>query len=124
MAAYYTIVQYVPDPVTNERINIGVVVLSQGHVLSRFVQNWDRVADFGREDIRYLQSFAREVEGMSEQRLREIIGDWNHSIQFSPLAGSSLGGVELLDDAVGRYLQGYAAKEPSRPFGADLPSEN
>ena len=35
MAAYYTVVQYVPDPVADERINVGVVGFARGRVLVR-----------------------------------------------------------------------------------------
>ena len=41
-----SIIQYVPDAVTNERINIGVLVLHEGRVKSLFLHNWNRVKQF------------------------------------------------------------------------------
>src|SRR5579885_3191655 len=40
MASFYTVVQYVPDPVADERINAGVIVFSRDRVAARFVKNW------------------------------------------------------------------------------------
>jgi hypothetical protein len=36
MVCYYTIVQYYPDPIADERINIGVMVFGDDQVRSRF----------------------------------------------------------------------------------------
>ncbi len=47
MASFYTVVQYVPDPVTDERVNIGVIVAAEDTVQSRFLSNWRRVKQFG-----------------------------------------------------------------------------
>ena len=94
----YTVVQYLPRPLTGERINIGVIAWGGGKLAARFVENWRRVRAFGHEDTEFLQDFVRQVNksvdaasllpGLSDQTVDEdclstIIGSWSHSIQFS-----------------------------------------
>ncbi|MBD2774779.1 DUF3037 domain-containing protein [Iningainema tapete] len=62
MVSRYSIIQYVPDPIADERINIGVVVFNEDAVKSRFLTNWERVRLFGMEDIDFLKDFADRVQ--------------------------------------------------------------
>lgn len=71
MVSYYTVVQYYPDPIADERINIGVMAFGDGRVRSRFIQDWRRVEQFGGEDISFLHDFARRAEAWEETTLRE-----------------------------------------------------
>ncbi|HAG84064.1 MAG TPA: DUF3037 domain-containing protein [Cyanobacteria bacterium UBA12227] len=99
MASKYSIVQYVPNPIADERINIGVVAFDDNRVCVRFLTNWDRVSKFGGEDINFLKDFARRMNEASElgllvpgeqsddtpkhERLRKIARGWINSIQFT-----------------------------------------
>ncbi|MEM9544071.1 MAG: DUF3037 domain-containing protein [Cyanobacteria bacterium P01_E01_bin.42] len=70
MASRYSIIQYVPDPIAEERINIGVLVFDRQNVKVHFLSNWKRVRYFGRqEDIRTLKSFAERMQKSAEQGL-------------------------------------------------------
>jgi hypothetical protein len=41
MPARYSVIQYLPDPATDERINFGVLAFGDGdHLYARFVRNW------------------------------------------------------------------------------------
>ncbi len=114
MGSRYSIIQYVPDPIANERINIGVVAFDDQTVTVRFLQDWKRVRDFGKaQDIKGLQDFATRMQGASEQgllypgdedngqarheRLKVIIRDWRNSLQFTELHGALLSPQELID---------------------------
>ena len=60
MTSHYSIVQYVPDPIADERINVGVIATGEnGTVRVRFLGHWQRVHQFGRGDVSFLQEFAR-----------------------------------------------------------------
>ena len=104
MPAYYSIIQYVPDPVTDERINVGVAGYYEGRVETRFLVNWQRVrALCGKEsvDLNRLEPLFR---GIDEDRLRKMIGEWRNSIQFTS-PGSSLKSLEdTIDEAAARFL--------------------
>src|SRR5215210_4704143 len=104
MPVYYTVVQYLPDPVTDERINVGVIVFGDGQVRSHFLHDWRRVRQFGAEDIGFLLDFADRVkqatgsqlpltddypsQPITEELLANIAGTWINSIQLTPARAS------------------------------------
>ena len=51
MATFYSVIQFVPDPVADERMNAGVVVFGNGRILVRFVENWGRLQRFSNQDV-------------------------------------------------------------------------
>jgi Protein of unknown function (DUF3037) len=115
----YSVVQYLPDPVTDERINIGVVAFGDGVMRARFVRNWRRVGSFGGPDIDFLKKFARDVETAAEQQiplalegsrldaeaLRQAAGRWMNSIQLTEPRGSTLEPDELVGKIARRFLR-------------------
>ena len=124
MTAHYTVVQYVPDPTADERVNFGVIVWDGERVLSRFVGDWRRVRAFGGEDIRFLRDFARSIsektsaelrlpevgDEIDPQTLTNMISEWSYSIQFTDPRGSLKSADALLGEAAGLYL-----REAARP---------
>ena len=105
MPAFYSVIQYVPDTVADERINVGVLVFSEGRVRSRFLQNWDRVRRFAQKDIDYVRDFADWVSNAAvqpagssvtmplpgfsasmrpdQQTIRQIATEWSNGIQIT-----------------------------------------
>jgi Protein of unknown function (DUF3037) len=110
MATFYTVIQFVPDPVADERVNAGVAVFGEGRILVRFVENWGRLRRFGNKDVTFLKQFARDLgtrihDGtVTESLLREMAASWKNAIQFTPPRGSLLSLEQLLEDAEGRFL--------------------
>jgi hypothetical protein len=121
MVSYYSVVQYVPDPVTDERINIGVIVVGDGRPRTRFLQDWRRVRQFGQQDPGALREFAREINQaanvqlpldarfdvlqVNEQLLQRMTGRWINSIQVTPPRASLLSPSQLLDEMAARFLR-------------------
>ncbi len=115
MATYYTVIQYVPDPIADERINTGVIVFGEGRIKSRFVDKWDRISRFGDRDITELRAFAKQIEeasrhaltygdSLDERAIREMATHWTGSIQLTKPRGSLLTHDELMEDVGRRYL--------------------
>lgn len=120
MASRYSIVQYVPNPIADERINIGVVAFDDNDVRVQFVNNWGRVQAFGGEDINFLRDFAKRMnkaagEGLlfpgdrpndtpKHERLKKIAQGWMNSIQFTEPRGSLENVESLLEDIAQTYL--------------------
>jgi Protein of unknown function (DUF3037) len=121
MSAFYSVIQFVPDPVADERVNAGVVVFGEGRVLVRFVENWDRLRRFGNKDVSFLKQFARDLEKRirdgttTEEMLRDMAANWRNAIQFTSPRGSLLGLEQLIADAEDRFLANDNAPG-SRPF--------
>lgn len=125
-AAFYSIVQFVPDPIADERVNIGVIVFSNGRVLSRFLHRWDRVKRFAQADIGYVQEFSRWIGdavnpspsghlplslpgvpvsgGPNEETIRRIATEWSSSIQLTPPQPSLEDPQTLLDRLARSHL--------------------
>ena len=59
MVSRYSIIQYVPNPIADERINIGVVAFNEDAVRTHFLSNWERVRYFGMEDTEFLKKLLR-----------------------------------------------------------------
>jgi hypothetical protein len=126
MSSWYTVVQYLPDPVIDECMNVGVVVFGDGRLHTRFVHDWRRVRLFGQADVDFLKDFAASleeaannrmmplpgvpgVERVTEETLRTIVGRWINGIQCTPPRASLKSTEDLLADISLRFL-----REPAR----------
>jgi hypothetical protein len=118
--SYYSIVQYVPDPVADERVNVGVIAFGEGAIHSRFIRNWSRVEAFGGQDIAFLRTFADKVAHWSPPQVeipglemgvrvsaddfRRLAGTWINSIQFTEPKASLLSPEDALHASL-RFLR-------------------
>lgn len=120
MASQYSVIQYVPNPIADERINIGVLAFNDQVVRVHFLQNWKRVKQFGNEDVSFLRDFADRMEESAarsgffleecskdtpkHQQIIKVARGWMNSIQFTEPCGSLLDVDSLLEDAAETYL--------------------
>lgn len=100
MPSYYSVIQFTPDPATDERINIGVVAFDEQATSVSFLTNWERVKRFAGDDIEFIHRFVSDVEAgiqairelpgmnaipaMTGERLAALAETWKHSIQLTP----------------------------------------
>jgi len=119
MPAHYAVIHYAPNPIANERINIGVIAFDEHRIRCQFVNNWTRVKQFGAEDIGFLQEFADDLGQSAEDQLLlqlsgpgrldadaifRMAGSWVNSIQMSPPKGSLRDVDALLIEMSAIYL--------------------
>ena len=121
MASRYSIIQYVPNPIADERINIGVLVFDEEIIKVHFLYSWERVNSFGRENTKFLRDFAKHMEESSKNgllfphddpnngqsrvdRLRKVSQGWINSIQFTEPRGSLENIGSVFEDAIRTYL--------------------
>jgi len=120
MTSRYSVIQYVPNPIADERINIGVVAFNNDVIQVRFVNNWERVRQFGVKDIEFLKDFAQQISndardglllasenlyGLSnEELILRISKRWINSIQFTSSRASLYAVDELLEYIADTYL--------------------
>lgn len=104
MSCKYSIIQYFPNPINGERINIGIVVIDDNDTIKlTFLTNWNRVKAFAIDsnDITYLFGCVAKFEKLAAQnvfyvrddrtnlqRLLFVINNWHYLIQFTDLRGS------------------------------------
>lgn len=135
MASKYGVIQYVPDPIADERINIGVIAFDNQNIRVRFFKSWlswKRVQSFGMEDIKFLKDFAHRMENnvkegylFSEDKLNEvsyqeiiskIAQEWINSIQITEPRVSLDSVDDLIEDIANTYLREITPK--SKPKGS------
>ena len=121
MASRYSVIQYVPNPIADERINIGVLVFDEEIVKVHFLYSWERVNSFGGENTRFLRDFAKHMEESSKNgllfpnddpnngqtrvdRLRKVARGWINSIQFTEPRGSLENVDSVFEDTIRTYL--------------------
>lgn len=125
MATYYALIQYVPDPFADERINLGVVVWGDGRIRCRFTRDWQRVRRFGAPDVTTLRDFAQRLQDASdgvqplvgipglerfdEAALEDAIRSWAGVIQFSQPRASLRDPDAVLEDVARRALRGVGS---------------
>src|SRR5438874_12859278 len=103
MVTKYSVVRYLPNPLSGEMINIGVIAWGEDKIAARFVKDWKRAKAFGREDISFLRDFVEQMEDSAQvqqqllaftskpvdaTQLEKFVKDWGNSIQFSELRTS------------------------------------
>lgn len=116
MVSRYSIIQYVPNPIADERINIGIVAFNDHLVKTRFVKSWKRVGCFAKNDgdVEFLKDFKTNVQrlaslgllfsddiddkGKNLDRLHKVAESWNNSVQFTEPRGSLRDPQSLLND--------------------------
>jgi Protein of unknown function (DUF3037) len=131
MASQFSVIQYVPDPIADERINIGVLAFDDNVTRVKFLSHWERVRCFdSSQDLSFLKSFAARMEhaslkgllypgdedsGLSrKERLVKVSREWANSIQFTEPAGSLEPVDDLLLGAADDYLIEPPVKEPKK----------
>jgi DUF3037 family protein len=58
----FSVIRYVPDPVKEEFVNIGLIFIDNDSVTVRFTTNWDRVRNFDKSaDIEMLKALEDEL---------------------------------------------------------------
>lgn len=108
MPSHYTVIQYVPDPVTGERINVGVAGYADGLVMTRFLINWARVKALAGRNAATLERIEAIFHGVDQDRLLAMIHDAPNSIQFTAPSGS----LRSLEETVEREAQRYLVDAP------------
>jgi len=127
MSTRYTVVQYIPDEIADERINAGVILWDEAGVRAIPIQDNRRVRAFGISDSSCLRSIIFELEqalrsniqtfgvdGASE-RLRTLAGKWDRSIHITAPRGS----IKPLDALAGELAETFLHVLPNEQPSVD-----
>lgn len=125
MTSYYSVLQYAPRPLADERINFGVVSFNNEFVRVRVLSNWSRVHTFARGDVQFLKGFASHLQdavrqvgaapgaplpsAWSRADIERMAHSWSNSIQLTSPRASLLEVEQLLDSIYNDFVD-----EPSR----------
>ena len=121
MACYQRVIQYIPDCVKDERINITVVVeCEDGTVLSAFASDTPRLRAFAGHNPLWLHSLRSDSTDWNGDILDRMEHDWLSSFRASPRKGTLLEPRNAIIDAANRYLESTAARKETECHGKPL----
>lgn len=129
MVSFYSVVQYVPCSIADERINVGVITFDDDGLHHRFLTDWRRVEAFGGEPIDFLHEFADEFEhrGWTAELVHRASREWANGIQLTRPRASTLTAAVLLD-RIGDDMLVEPDRERRRPSperrGIPLPARS
>ncbi len=124
MPSNYTIVQYRPDPVSDERLNIGVIAWDADGAHAVFVETWERVRSFGGCDVGFLREFAQSMQSrlaeenllldeLTDELVEQLVGDLAHSVQLTPARKAQEEAPKLVSSLSARFLYSPPPKPKS-----------
>src|SRR5262245_12616855 len=112
--SHYSVLQYVPDMTTGERMNVGLIGFSEGRpTLVQVVQSWERVRQFSSGDISALKEFVAAVDSgagpvRTAEDARSAAKAWHYAVHFTDPQPSLLPPEQLLADLAPRFLRGHS----------------
>lgn len=123
MASYFAVIRFIPNAVTDEAINVGVLLASGAHIEIHALQDWARVKAFAGASWRDVR---RLVDDMSEDPaaflgiesvdsvhdLRQRLSEWTRAVQFSDVH-ASLASVNELAAEIPEMILGRGEVELS-----------
>ena len=114
MTSYYSVIQFVPDIIADEKINLGVIAWDENSASSRIVGDWRRITSFAHGDTKFLREFEDQFQKFSGVQmslpsigkdgaitissLETIIREWQRCIQFTTARASIKSKESLLED--------------------------
>lgn len=115
MTSKYALVQFYPDPVSDERLDVGVIAwdAAGAHVL--FIESWERLDTIGLEDVRLLQDYAESIkERLSEgggshldretgDLAEDLIGDPGPRIRLTPAQSVAQDAPTLISSLAAKF---------------------
>lgn len=120
MPAFYSVIKYVPNPVADESINVGVVAFSGDEVSLRFTSDWARARQLSNRDPSILKQTVADLTSelkngrLSEPTIRRYAETWHNQIQWSEPRPSLNGVDELVEEVATVYLPKFERKPPRR----------
>lgn len=118
MTTRYSVVQYVPNPLNGESINIGVIGWSDQAAVVQFVKNFARARQFGGKEIGFLRGLSKELiatvksrnvdlfesDSFNKEELEKMILNWGGCIQFTSPRGSLEPVEQVVQSAASLFL--------------------
>lgn len=125
MTSYYSILQVAPDPLADERVNLGLVAFAEGAGQLKFSSDPARAAFLvgsgaTASDIEQLiEGIRADIEPLLEtsdsvQQMRDLSEKWQQSVRLTSPRASTLGLDELLASIAPRALPDAVRAVPAR----------
>jgi hypothetical protein len=104
MPSRYRVLQYFPDLVTGECINIAVIAYDDTAAFARTLQDWSRVQAFGGGSTEILQTVAQGLRQWTPEQARGYRMNEMSCLQLTEPRASITTAEELIDRIADRML--------------------
>ena len=112
MASFYSILQFVPDPVKDERVNVGVFAFDQSRARFVVTDDWSHVRCMAdSQSVAVIKDAVRELRHWTEDQIRKFAEDPFGSFHLTLPSASILAPEELLVFISKRVLPTQATKQ-------------
>src|SRR5262245_34649658 len=111
MPSYYSVIRYVPDPVADEAINVGVVAFQGSTVVLRWTSDWWRARQLANRDPVALKEVAADLYKqadsgkLTESAIRRYADTWHNEIQWTSPRASARPVEDLANEVAALYLR-------------------
>ncbi len=108
MAAFYCVIRFLPSPLAEEFVNVGVLAFKGSEVKLKLLENWTRAEYFAGESLVSIRSLLEETEwpNLGEEVIRKMVTAWSHrSLQLSEPRASLLDVDGLLEEVAPVFLK-------------------
>ena len=68
MLTSYSVIQFIPDPISGESINIGIVAWDDDGIKTSMIKDWRRVSSFAYGEIEFLKDFSRQLKLLASEQ--------------------------------------------------------
>lgn len=108
--SHYTVIKYVPNPLTDECINVGVIAFDGNQVIAQLTSDFSRARAFAKTDPKLLRATLSDFRQLIEQnalnefKIRRICDSWQNEVQFTTPRVSALPVDQLLSEVVPQFL--------------------
>lgn len=124
MPSKYRIIQFVPDPLANERVNIGVITYDDHTVYVDVTKHWQRISAFAGRSTHFVRMVVEELleaagdqlplpsdnwsRPLNKRAVDEILSKWSHSLQVTEPRGSLKNVADLRSEVSSRFVSRIA----------------
>lgn len=132
--AFYSVIKYVPNPVSDECINVGVLAFDGQEVAARFASDLGRARALSRRDPVTLRSVLTDLRQMLQQgsldeaKIRRLCESWRNQVQITAPRVSTQGIEEVLAEVAPIFLTegqaGVASRRPGKRRAVKLAVES
>lgn len=114
MTSRYALVQFHPDPTSDERLDVGVIAWDAAGAHVVFIESWERVHAISLDEVRQLQDFAELVRARLADGgglpFDEATGELADEFAAAPAPGIRLSPVRSAPEAASKLVASLSAQ--------------
>lgn len=106
----YIVIKYIPNPLSDEGINVGVIAFSGDQVRAQLTDDFSRARAFAKADPKLLRATLSDIRqlivqnALTESKIFRMCDTWKNEVQFTAPRASIQSVEQLLREATAQFL--------------------